>query len=45
MFLSVKIFLPDDVASFEWLLALWAQLYFWAKIYSFCLAVVFGCFH
>jgi hypothetical protein len=30
-------FLPDDVVSSKWLDAVGAQLYFWAKIYLFCL--------
>jgi hypothetical protein len=40
-----EVFLPSDVATFEWLVAVWAQIYFWAKVYLFCPAVVFGCFH
>ena len=39
------VFSPGDVASFEWLFAVWAQLYFWLEIYLFCPAVVFGFLH
>ena len=31
--LSEEVLLPCDVAFFEWLVAVWAQLYFWVKIY------------
>ena len=38
-------FSPCDVSSFKWLVAVWAQLYFWLEIYLFYLAVVFGFLH